>query len=726
VTIQQIRNGSMIKYSDYVECDKMGLQYEGPEEFLGDCLSLLDMFLEESMQVTDRVTSKGFYDVPPCFRRTGGESRTLDEEIVLMEAYIEGRQPQNVFPLTLVSKLLNLSLYEKIALIASLAVECDDRYAGIYSEILGAKTDYPTVALVNRLYRLVGGDCVKEQTGLTDRGGVMAALFFDMEGEEAAPAPERRLRLYEDMAGFLLGDDSLESYTKKICDDRVFLRKSTSRYGRDILMPTVEKIVKIGEYEKNNVVVLLNGQGPIAKQTIAELLAERNSQSALMINTGLVEDLSESDRKKYVHKIRFASLGTDIILLYGSNGEKITRANMELFVMKLVSDLSASIILVDVGDEDGKDLRTVLDSPAYSNAHMIQIESPDLDGRTVVWREALSECRLADDVDLTELAEGYELSYDEIIKISADIVKKSIIESEEIDRKMIRNAINESCSASFGTLAQRLRTDYTWDDICIEESQKKILVMACERYMHRNRVSRDLGIGSKGAYGNGVSVLLYGPPGTGKTMAAQIVANEVGLPLFRVDLSQLSSKYIGETQKNLSKVFDEAAKTNVILFFDEADSVFAKRTEVESSNDKYSNSDSAFLLQKLESYSGFVILATNLFNNFDNAFVRRITYACSLISPDEKARIEIFKTSMPDGIKADGQLDYEYFGSHFELSGSNIRSIVTSAVYMSRIEGVPISNRHLAISLCYEYRKLGKMIPVSDLGPYGIYVRETM
>ena len=141
-------------------------------------------------------------------------------------------------------------------------------------------------------------------------------------------------------------------------------------------------------------------------------------------------------------------------------------------------------------------------------------------------------------------------------------------------------------------------------------------MMACDRYMHRNRVCRDLEIGGKGAYGNGVSVLLYGPPGTGKTMAAQIVANEVGLPLFRVDLSQLSSKYIGETQKNLSKVFDEAARTNVILFFDEADSVFAKRTEVETSNDRHSNSESAFLLQKLESYSGFVLLATNLFQQF--------------------------------------------------------------------------------------------------------------
>ncbi|MCR4721802.1 MAG: ATP-binding protein [Lachnospiraceae bacterium] len=716
----------MISYADYVDKYKIGMPYDDSEELITDCLSLLDMFLEESRQVTDRATSQDYYDIPPCLRRIGGESETLGTQAELMLEHIGSRQNGSSFPLTSIFGILDLSLYEKLAVLASFAVEYDERYSDIYSGMLGKKTLYPTVGLINRLYRLLGKEPVREQTVLSDRDGRMASLFFDMSEEAGVPVPDRRLRLYEDMSGFLLGEETLESFMEKLTSDRTLTRNIDEIFGVGVLSPTVDKLLKLCEKGECGNAIILNGQGPLAKQAIAALFADRNAHGALVINMGFLEGLSEVDKQNYIHKIHFAALGTDVILLSGLSSEKALQPTVGLFVMKLLTQMPSTMILVDIGDEDERTVRTVLESPAFAGSRLIKIDSPDLDGRADIWMEILCSAELADDVDFMELAEGYELSYDDIINIATGLVKTASLSEKIIDRKLIRSAINESCSASFGVLAERLRTDYTWDDICIEESQKKILMMACDRYMHRNRVCRDLGIGSKGAYGNGVSVLLYGPPGTGKTMAAQIVANEVGLPLFRVDLSQLSSKYIGETQKNLSKVFDEAAKTNVILFFDEADSVFAKRTEVENSNDKYSNSDSAFLLQKLEGYSGFVLLATNLFNNFDNAFVRRITYACSLISPDEKARIAIFKTSLPANIKTEGKIDLEYFGSKFELSGSNIRSIVTSAVYLSQIEGVPLSNRHLTMSFCYEYRKLGKMLPVSDLGPYGIYVRETM
>ncbi|MCR5432382.1 MAG: ATP-binding protein [Lachnospiraceae bacterium] len=716
----------MISYADYVDINMADWPYIDEGEYFTDCLSLLDMFIEESRQIKDRATSKNYYEIPPCLRRTGGESETLGEQITLMCAFMDSRQKKECFPLTRLIRLLGLSLYERLAILAAFAVEYDERYSEIFSEMLGKKTSYPTIGIVNRLYRLLGGECVKEQTELTEPNGCMSSLFFDMSEESGVPVPDRRLCLYEDMSEFLFSGESLEAFVEKLTRDRALTRNEDDIRGADILRPVVDMLEKIRNTAEKCSVILLNGQGVAAKQAVARLLAERKNCGALVINMNFMEGLSAGEKQNYIHKIRFAALGTDVILLSGLSPAKALQPQTGLFVMKLSVQLPSTMILVDIGDEDDRTVRTVLDNPAFAGAQIIRIESPGLDGRERLWRETIGSFEVAEDVDYMEIAEGYELSYDEIINISNGIVRNASLTGETVDRKMIRNAINESCSASFGVLAERLRTDYTWDDICIEASQKKILMMACERYMHRNRVCRDLGIGSKGAYGNGVSVLLYGPPGTGKTMAAQIVANEVGLPLFRVDLSQLSSKYIGETQKNLSKVFDEAAKTNVILFFDEADSVFAKRTDVENSNDKYSNSDSAFLLQKLEGYSGFVILATNLYNNFDNAFVRRITYACSLISPDEATRIAIFRASIPEGAEIDGKLDLDYFGSRFELSGSNIRAIMTSAVYMARIEDVPLSNRHITMSLCYECRKIGKMVPISDLGPYGIYVRETL
>ena len=720
----------MIGYTDYVDPAKAGESYEKTDEFFRDVFSYLDMFLEESRNVRDRVNSEGFYDIPPCLRRAGGESVLLETETKRMTEYIMSRQEFYRYPLTFLFDLLQLSLYEKLAVLAALAVEYDERYSGIYSGILEKKTERPTIGLVNRLYRLVGGEPLPEQNAISDPEGRMGQLFFDMYGEEGIPIPEKKLRLYSDMVDFLLGDVRLEEYLVKLTRDKLLTRDHEKLFGKSVLVGTADRISRIREIFPETRTVLLSGQGTLVKRTVARLVASRNGSSkegnALVINSDYMEGLTGEAKIQYLHKIRFAALGTDVILLCGLSPEKLQKPGITLMIMKLRASIPDSLLLVDIGDADDRNLRTLTESPAFAGAQVVKIEPTDLDGRAQMWKETLEGCELDDDVDSLELAEGYRLSYDEIINIASGLSENAKILGKKIDRKTVRTAINDACSASFGTLAERLRTDYTWDDICIEEAQKKVLMMACDRYMHRNRVCRDLGIGSGGAYGNGVSVLLYGPPGTGKTMAAQIVANEVGLPLFRVDLSQLSSKYIGETQKNLSKVFDEAAKTNVILFFDEADSVFAKRTEVDSSNDKYSNSDSAFLLQKLEGYSGFVILATNLYNNFDNAFVRRITYACSLISPDEKTRIAIFNTSLPKNVKTDGKLDLDYFGSKFELSGSNIRSIVTSAVYLAEIEGKPLSNRHLTISLCYEFRKIGKMVPISDLGPYGIYVKETM
>ncbi|MCR5161345.1 MAG: ATP-binding protein [Lachnospiraceae bacterium] len=231
------------------------------------------------------------------------------------------------------------------------------------------------------------------------------------------------------------------------------------------------------------------------------------------------------------------------------------------------------------------------------------------------------------------------------------------------------------------------------------------------------------GLTRKNAYGNGVSLLLYGPPGTGKTMAAQVVANELGLPLYRVDLSQIFSKYIGETEKNLSLVFDAAKGANVILFFDEADALFSKRTEINNSNDKYSNSETAFLLQKIEEYDGMSLLATNNYNNFDTAFVRRITYTVRFDSPDEEARYALWTTILPKETKVSEALDFRFFAKRFELSGSNIKSILYSAAYMAGAEGMPVGPEHIVRAIELEYQKLGRFIDPGAFGPYAKYLR---
>ena len=294
-----------------------------------------------------------------------------------------------------------------------------------------------------------------------------------------------------------------------------------------------------------------------------------------------------------------------------------------------------------------------------------------------------------------------------------------------MDRELLLESLRQLCQVDFSGLANYVRAVYTWNDIKIGDDQRAVLKTACDRYRLRNRVGQDWNLSGKNAYGNGISLLLYGPPGTGKTMAAQVVANELGIPLYRVDISQIFSKYIGETEKNLSVIFDAAKGANVILFFDEADALFSKRTEINNSNDKYANSETAYLLQKIEEYDGMSILATNHYTNFDPAFVRRITYSVRLDSPDEDARYLLWTSTLPEEAKLEEGIPFRFLAREFDLSGANIKAILYSAAYMAGAEGAAIGIRHIVRAMEYEYRKLGRFIDRDAFGKYAVYLTAT-
>jgi SpoVK/Ycf46/Vps4 family AAA+-type ATPase len=282
---------------------------------------------------------------------------------------------------------------------------------------------------------------------------------------------------------------------------------------------------------------------------------------------------------------------------------------------------------------------------------------------------------------------------------------------------MISAAVLLENTGRLGAIADRVHVAYTWDPIWGMMYQKKMLMETCNRVKYRHIV--EIQWGGKFAYGNGVSILLYGPPGTGKTMSAQVIAGELGLPLYRINLSQIVSKYIGETAKNINTVFNEAKSSNVILFFDEADSLFAKRTDVKNSNDRHANSDSSYLLQKIEEYSGISILATNLANSFDEAFRRRINYMINIHMPSASQRLEIWKKCLPPKAPLSDDVDLKLLADNLEFSGSVIRSAALQAAYFAAGENTSISMIHLARAVRLELWKLGMSEPYF----LGIYPR---
>ena len=265
---------------------------------------------------------------------------------------------------------------------------------------------------------------------------------------------------------------------------------------------------------------------------------------------------------------------------------------------------------------------------------------------------------------------------------------------------------------------RRIRVQYTLEDLKLPEAQKHKLNQLCAHVLYRHKVYDAWNMESRFAYGKCVSALLVGPPGTGKTMAVQVLSNLLDLPLYRIDLSQVVDKYIGETDKRLEEIFTTAEKSNTILFFDEADAIFGKRSEVNDSKDKYANTEVSYILQRIEQYDGIVILATNYKKNIDEAFMRRMRYLIEFPLPGEDLRLAIWKSAFAAEVPLDG-VDFPYLARQFELSGGSIKNIALNAAFLAAAQGSPVNMRHILDCVRSENAKVGKPMLRQDFAEYG-------
>ena len=263
-------------------------------------------------------------------------------------------------------------------------------------------------------------------------------------------------------------------------------------------------------------------------------------------------------------------------------------------------------------------------------------------------------------------------------------------------------------------LAQRISSTATWADIVLPAPQMQVLQTIAQHLRQRGRVYDEWGFAAQSNRGLGLSALFAGPSGTGKTLAAEILANELRLDLFRIDLSAVVSKYIGETEKNLRRVFDAAEEGGAILLFDEADALFGKRSEVKDSHDRYANVEISYLLQRMEAYRGLAILTSNMKEALDPAFLRRLRFLISFPFPDQPQRAEIWRRIFPAKTPTDA-LDVDAL-SRLSISGGNIRSIALNAAFTAADAGGPVRMPHLLGAARLEYEKLEKPLTEAELG----------
>lgn len=355
------------------------------------------------------------------------------------------------------------------------------------------------------------------------------------------------------------------------------------------------------------------------------------------------------------------------------------------------------------------------------SARRIYLDKLSMEDSLRLWKWMGQQYLMDEGVDYEQLAGKYRLLPGLIAEIFARAEEKRWSEGrDKISKEILLSSIRECNQFSGNSLMERIETVFTWKELRVEPQVIEGMQLACAHLKYRFAMEKVMG--SKTPYGKGIGVLMYGPPGTGKTMAAQVMANELGMELCRVDLSQVTSKYVGETEKNLESVFREAEHSNVILFFDEADSLFGKRTEVKDANDKYANQETSYILQRIESYEGMVILATNLVKNFDSAFMRRITVSIRFSEPDEAMRKLLWKDMLANTALAEDDVMIENLAKQFEITGSNIKSIVRNALYMSFMEQRELQIGDMARAIKVEYEKLGKIANLSSMGIFFSYI----
>ncbi|MBN2385423.1 MAG: ATP-binding protein [Anaerolineales bacterium] len=347
---------------------------------------------------------------------------------------------------------------------------------------------------------------------------------------------------------------------------------------------------------------------------------------------------------------------------------------------------------------------------AFEVSKPTRLEQHDL------WDQALGPLAASLDGRMEAIVSHFDLDADTIRQISLDAVEQEAASPEELARRLWK-ACNAHSRPILSDLAQYIRPLATWEDLVLPEAQLQTLREVSVHVRHRLVVYESWGFATRSARGLGISALFSGVSGTGKTMAAEVLANELGLDLFRIDLSQVVSKFIGETEKNLRRVFDAAEEGGAILLFDEADALFGKRSEVKDSHDRYANVEVSYLLQRMEAYRGLAILTTNLREAIDTAFLRRIRFVVQFPFPDLAQRVEIWRRIFPAETPTDG-LDVDRLG-RLSVTGGNIHNIALYAAFLAAEAGQPVCMRHLLRAARVEYDKLERPLSEAEIGGWG-------
>jgi hypothetical protein len=459
--------------------------------------------------------------------------------------------------------------------------------------------------------------------------------------------------------------------------------------------------------DKQAPIFVFYGSDKVSQQAAARLLAARVGRPLLMVNLEAAMQSGLSSLDALGLALRDARLTGAILCLFGWDVCLVDGTPPPETLARLCDHPD----LVMVAGRERWQPREIVRRP-----HMVWLDFPNspFTRRYTLWTHFLGPTAVTEDLDVTSLATQFTLTASQIRDAVAAAQDMAIQRGTPLQSSDLFAAARAHSNPRLSALACKINPRYDWQDIILPEDSLVILHELAATVRGRSVVLDEWGLSKKLASSAGITALFAGPPGTGKTMAAEVIARELGLDLYKIDLSTVVSKYIGETEKNLAQIFNEAESSNAILFFDEADALFGKRSEVHDSHDRYANIEISYLLQRMEAYDGVAILATNLRANLDEAFTRRLQFVVDLPFPDEADRLRIWQTLFPSTIPHDPEIDMSLLARRFKLTGGNIRNIIVSAAYLAAADGGEVTMDHLLHGTRRELQKMGRLVGETD------------
>jgi MoxR-like ATPase len=599
--------------------------------------------------------------------------------------------------LTALARTFGLSAFERDTVALCVAPELDPDLETLYAYVQDdAARRYPTPALAASLF---GVPHALATAAFAAHAPLRRLQLIACDGSGASALGTRPLRISERVLSFLLGeiriDARVEAWLRPIApvplpaDHEALAARLAETIAADA------RTRALG----------LAGPPRSGKRAVARALAARLGLVACELDLARMP-AAPADRDDVLHALeREAGIAR---LAYYLDASALDRSDRTLAA--LADDLVERLNTLTIVGAPGR-------YPGATSMPVAVVSKPDAQQSRELWRANTAGSN-ATDFDIDRLVQQFDLGPTEIarcVRAAGEDARLALGADAPPAFERLWRACREDAGRAVDVLGQRITPCYGWDDLVLPPDVMLRLHEIAAQVANRACVYETWGLGARLPRGRGISALFAGPSGVGKTMAAEVLARELGLDLFRIDLAGVVSKYIGETEKNLKRVFDAAEASGAILFFDEADALFGKRTEVKDSHDRYANIEIDYLLQRMEDYRGLAILATNMKSHLDPAFLRRLRFVVDIPAPDVSVRREIWRRAFPPAAPTE-QLDIDVL-ARMDITGGNIRNIAVNAAFLAAEAGSPIRMEHVLHAARREYDKLDKMPLGAELGP---------